>query len=312
LPRGHCHQTRTSGEQGMTTQIWQKLRALGNDFTPAQIEATRDLFAPIVPGPRDVGATVQRDLRYGPDERHRLDVFLAGKSAAPRPMVVFVHGGGFVQGDKGGEGAPFYNNFGAWAARAGFVGVTLTYRLAPAHGWPAGSADVDRAIGFLRTHVGDYGADPSCIVLVGQSAGATHVAGYLAGHGCPPGRAPQVAAAVLLSGIYALDANDRDPRHQAYYGADPARYAERATVGALAQVQLPVLYTISELDPAQFHRHLAAVFAARVAACGASPELLYLNGHNHVSSIMQLGSPPDSLGPELARYVQRIADTQRA
>ncbi len=41
-------------------------------------------------------------------------------------MVVFVHGGGFVQGDKGAADAPFYNNFGAWAVRAGFVGVTMT------------------------------------------------------------------------------------------------------------------------------------------------------------------------------------------
>jgi acetyl esterase/lipase len=236
-----------------------------------------------------------------------LDVFQDPRGSGMRPVVVFVHGGGFVQGDKGGEGAPFYNNFGAWAVKGGFIGVTMTYRLAPAHMWPAGSADIDLALQWLRAHVGQYGGDAARIVLVGQSAGATHVAGYLAGHGCPAGRPPQVAAAVLLSGIFSITAEDRNPMHEAYYGKDYAVYPARATVDALARASLPTLFTISELDPPQFHQHLAAVFNARVAARGSSPELHYLYGHNHVSSIMQIGSVVDSFGPVLAGFVRRIA-----
>ena len=44
---------------------------------------------------------------------------------------MFVHGGGFVAGDKHTPGTPRYELVGAWAARHGWVGVTMTHRLAP-------------------------------------------------------------------------------------------------------------------------------------------------------------------------------------
>ena len=52
-------------------------------------------------------------------------------------MLVF-HGGGFVMGDKRSTETPFYDNIATFAALHGFVGVTITYRLAPAHQFPAG------------------------------------------------------------------------------------------------------------------------------------------------------------------------------
>ena len=60
------------------------------------------------------------------------------------------------------------------------VGVTMTYRLAPQHQWPAGAQDVGQAVAWVAQNIGEYGGDPSRVVLAGHSAGATHVAGYLA------------------------------------------------------------------------------------------------------------------------------------
>ena len=165
-----------------------RLRALGRDFTPAQMLATREIFAPRAPHPDPAHCKITRDAPYGEDARRRLDVFAPlSTRGAPRPVFVFVHGGGFVQGDKGAADAPFYNNVGAWAVAQGYVGVTLTYRLAPVHPWPAGSrgsgsGDPVAAARTSRAH----GGDPQRIVLCGQSAGAVHVAGYLARHGAPP------------------------------------------------------------------------------------------------------------------------------
>lgn len=282
-----------------------RLRALGVDFTPEQIAATRELFAPRVPGPADVGAQVTRDLRYGPSERNRLDVFHRS-GAQGLPVVVFVHGGGFVQGDKGDAGAPFFNNFGAWAVREGFVGVTMTYRLAPAHAWPAGPEDVEQAVQFLRAQVAAYGGDPARIVLVGQSAGATHVASWLARQGCPAGSTAQIAGAAMLSGIYDLALSGPSPMHDAYYGADRALHPQRSTIAALAATQVPCLFTIGELEPALFQAQAAALMAARWAARQRYPEMHFLPGHNHVSSVMQVGSASDSLGPLLANFVRRV------
>ncbi|MDR2216670.1 MAG: alpha/beta hydrolase [Nevskiaceae bacterium] len=283
-----------------------RLRALGVAFTPDQLNGTRDLYAPLAPTPEAVGARARRNFHYGRDDRHVLDVFAHPGKVALSPVVVFVHGGGFVQGDKGKEGEPFYNNFGAWAVREGFVGVTMTYRLAPAHGWPAGPEDIESAIHFLRQGLRAEGGDPDRIVLIGQSAGATHVASWIARQGCAPGSPTPVAGAVLLSGIYDLALAGPSPMHDAYYGADRALHPQRSTLSALAATSLPCLFTIGELEPPLFQAQAAALVAARWAAQQRYPEMHYLPGHNHVSSIMQLGSPEDDLGPVMAAFVRRV------
>lgn len=286
------------------SDVFARLRALGVEFTPDQIVATRELFAPLVPSPADVGASVRRDLRYGPDERNRLDVF-SQAGAKGLPVVVFIHGGGFLQGDKGDATNPFFNNFGAWAVRAGFVGVTITYRLAPAHGWPSGPQDVELAVKHLRAHISADGGDPDRIVLVGQSAGATHAASWLARQGCAPGSRADVAGVVMLSGIYDLALAGPSPMHDAYYGADRTLHAGRSTQAALATTDVPCLFTIGELEPAFFQSQAAALVAAYWAARKRYPEMHYLPGQNHVSSVMQVGSAADRLGPLLADFVAR-------
>lgn len=286
-------------------EVWKRLRQMGDTFTLAEITATRELFVPRALQPGMVGAVVTRDVAYGPDSRHRLDVF-APPVAGSMPVVLFVHGGGFVGGDKGGEGDPFFNNVGAWAVRSGFIGVTMTYRLAPANPWPAGAQDVDQALEWLRLNAARFGGDPTRIVLMGHSAGAAHVAGCLARHGCAPGSVASAAAAILVSGIYALDVYPDGYDYQVYYGTDRRLDAERSTVAWLANPGIPCLFTISEFDPAPFHRHLAAVFAARVRATGRCPAVLWQRGHNHVSVMMQVGSELDTVGNELAEFIRQL------
>lgn len=286
-------------------EIWKQLRAIGEEFTPASIQATQKLFMPLALTPAQAGAVVQRNLAYGPDPRHRLDVFHAPE-AAPRPVVVFVHGGGFVAGDKGGPDASFYNNVGAWAVRSGFVGVTMTYRLAPGAAWPSGAMDVAAAVTWLRDNISRYGGDAGRMVLIGQSAGATHVAGFLAGQGGVDAAASGVKAAVLLSGVFEPDPFHADPMQETYFGRDRGRYAAQSAVLGLAASGVTCLFTISEFDLPLFHAQLAAVFAARVAMRGRSPQVLYLHGHNHFSSSLQLGSTIDTLGPPLLDWINAI------
>lgn len=286
-------------------EAWKRLRELGDRFTLAEITATRELFVPRALRPGAVGAVVTRDVAYGPDSRHRLDVF-APAAARGVPVVLFVHGGGYVGGDKGGAGDPFFNNIGAWAVRSGFIGVTMTYRLAPANPWPAGAQDVDQALEWLRLNAARFGGDPARIVLMGHSAGAAHVAGCLARHGCAPGSVASAAAAILVSGIYALEVYPDGYDYQVYYGSDRRLDAERSTVACLANPGIPCLFTISEFDPAPFHRHLAAVFAARVRATGRCPAVLWQRGHNHVSVTMQIGSELDTVGNELAEFIRQL------
>jgi hypothetical protein len=114
-----------------------------------------------------------------------------------------------------------------------------------------------------------------------------------------------VAGAVMLSGIYDLALAGPSPMHDAYYGADRSLHAQRSTLPALAASELPCLYTIGELEPPFFQAQAANLVAAHWTAKKRYPEMHYLAGQNHVSSVMQVGSEADRLGPLLADFVER-------
>ena len=141
-------------------------------------------------------------------------------------MFVFVHGGGFIGGDKHVPGSPAYDFLGAWAVRNGWVGVTITYRLAPGHTWPSGAQDVASAVAWIRNNIADYGGDPDRIVVAGNSAGAVHVASYVTGQasaGQDSGSLDGVRGAAILSGFYQVALDERGDLERAYYGDTPAR-----------------------------------------------------------------------------------------
>ncbi|MEV0829974.1 carboxylesterase/lipase family protein [Nonomuraea rubra] len=111
-----------------------------------------------------------------------VNVWTPGTSGERLPVMVFVHGGGFVAGSTRSE---LYD--GAAFARDGVVLVTLNYRLGVAGfldlpGAPAnrGLLDVIAALRWVRENIAAFGGDPGRVTLSGQSAGATIVGGVLA------------------------------------------------------------------------------------------------------------------------------------
>jgi acetyl esterase/lipase len=155
------------------------IAAIGDVVSPETLDASRAVYADAHEEPPYGSVVLTRDVAYGPHERHRLDLF-AAPGSRDLPVILFVHGGGFVRGDKSTPGTPHNENVGLWACRSGMVGVTMNYRLAPEHRWPAGAQDVAAAVAWLRANVAARGGDPDRIVLVGSSAGATHIASYAA------------------------------------------------------------------------------------------------------------------------------------
>ena len=191
-------------------------------------------------------------------------------------MLLFVHGGGFVGGDKHVPGTPFHDNIGAWAARHGMVGVTMTYRLAPQAPWPAGAEDVAAAVRWVRAHIGEYGGDPARLFLMGHSAGATHVSTYVAHPAIHGADGPGPAGLILSSGIYDLgDFPLTDKRYRSYFGEDESLYAERSALPGLAQQHAA--------DAADARRARSAALRAagrgvarRVERAGRAPRFLRL------------------------------------
>lgn len=285
----------------MTPDIRAALQALGNDLTPAMLGGTQQLMASMSRG-MAAATRVTRDLAYGPDPRHRLDLFTRD-GLAGAPVFLFVHGGGFTMGDKHTEGSPFYSNMGDFAARHGFVGVTITYRLAPAHKFPAGPDDLALALDWLRAHVAAHGGDPARIVLAGQSAGATHVAGYLAHR---RDHAMGVAGACLMSGIYDTLTATPNAFAQAYYGEDRRGWGPASCLAGLLASPVPIQFSVAEFDPDDFHQQAAQVVTQWQQTKGRLPELHYLTGHNHLSPALSIGSDSREVERMVAGFVRRV------
>lgn len=281
------------------------LEALGADIAPPMIQGTQQHFARAF-AEMDPATIVTRDAAYGPDERNRLDIFTtAGRKDAP--VLVFVHGGGFVMGDKRMTDTPFYDNVGDFAVRSGYVGVTLTYRLAPAHPWPAGPEDMAQAVAWLRAHIVEHGGDPARIYLMGQSAGGTHVASYVAFPRFHAADGTGLAGALLISAVYDAATMPPSPLHAAYYGEDHSRYADFATIDGLVASDLPLLYSVSEFDPVDFRRQAARLAAGYDKAGRDFPRLHWLGGHNHLSPVLAIGSPGETLGPHIRAFIEATA-----
>ena len=282
----------------MDPQIARRVAAIGDVVGPDQAAASREVFAALHETPPHAGVEIVRDAAYGPHERHRLDVF---RPAGGRdlPVVVFVHGGGFVAGDKSTAGTPYHDNVGLWGARSGMVGVTMNYRLAPEHRWPSGAQDVGAAVAWLAENVEAHGGDPSRIVLVGSSAGATHVAGYAG----MADRDLGVRGVVLLSGAYDLPLFDDPTILAPYFGADPEALIAASPLPGLVASGLPILFAVAEHDPPVSHRQAAALFGALFQRDGRVPPMAFLPGHNHFTEVLHLNAVDDVLGRQIAAFV---------
>jgi len=288
----------------MTPEMRARLAALGTELTPTLLQTTTRLLAAIS-APRDADVAITRDHQYGPDARNRLDIHSKGKPRGA-PVLVYVHGGGFIMGDKTSPGSPFYDNIGQWSAQQGYIGVTLTYRLAPANHWPCGPEDMGLAVRWLRANIAAYGGDPAKIFLLGQSAGAVHVAAYTAHPQFHGEGDPGIAGALMTSGIYDPTTQPPSQFSLAYYGDSPATLAQaRCTAGLLA-TKVPLLFSVSELDPWDFQDQAAQLAAAWHAAKGSYAPMEYMAGHNHLSPAQCIGSGEDDLGPRITRFIASV------
>jgi acetyl esterase/lipase len=123
---------------------------------PNKVEALFDLTYADIPGYRQLTL----DLYHVP-------------SAGPRPAVVFVHGGSFLNGSPRAKQPMWGSTDGlmAYIAAQGFVAVPITYRLSSEAKWPAQLEDIKAAVRWLRANAGRYGIDPQHIAVWGESAG---------------------------------------------------------------------------------------------------------------------------------------------
>lgn len=280
------------------------IRALGSKLSFEALEGSRTLFTPCHEQEPYPEVRVTRDLAYGADPRQRLDLFTpATRPAAPLPVLLFVHGGGFVGGDKKQPGSPYQDNVALWAVRHGMVGVNMTYRLAPMHPWPAGAEDVGAAVRWVREHVAASGGDPQLIFAFGTSAGTAHVASYVAHPRFHGDGGVGLAGAILASGIYNLETAGPKLKSEAYFGDDPARYAERSSIQGLTATDLPLMIVLAEHEPALFEQQSLELVNRLFERHRRFPCFVRLMGHNHFTTTLHLNTADDYFGRQIAGFV---------
>ncbi len=153
---------------------------------------------------RDV--EVVRNVRYAPGagRKHCLDVYCPRAGATGAPVLLQIHGGAWVTGDKREQALPLMYHL---AAR-GWVCLSINYRLSPRVTFPDHLVDCKLALRWVREHVADFGGDPAFVAVTGGSAGG-HLAALLALTPNDPEYQPgfenvdtRVQACVPLYGIY--------------------------------------------------------------------------------------------------------------
>jgi acetyl esterase/lipase len=131
----------------------------------------------VMPFPiRNVDVTAQRRVPYAPGgRRYEMDVYHHRDTPSGAPVLLQVHGGGWVIGKKEQQGIPLMLHM---AAR-GWVCVAVNYPLSPRARWPEHLIAIKRALQWIRESSSEYGADPSFVAVTGGSAGG-HLAAMTA------------------------------------------------------------------------------------------------------------------------------------
>ncbi|MDB5662846.1 MAG: alpha/beta hydrolase [Sphingomonas bacterium] len=277
-------------------EIAAKVRAAGQAMDPS----AGQLYAPMFGKEPWAGAKLTRDIAYGPDPLQTLDVFSPPGARGKRPVLLFVHGGGFTRGDK--HGAFYPDNITLWGARNGMVGVNINYRLAPKDAWPAGAKDLAAAIAWTRANIARYGGDPDRIILWGHSAGANHVADYVAHPEVQGPEARAVKGAILLSAFYGAAPNAGSPH--AYYGQDQTLQSAASSITGLGQSSIPLFVANAEFDPEQFKTYATTMREALCKTPGRCPQYVYLKDHNHFTEGMAVGTADQSLTGPLLKWIK--------
>jgi acetyl esterase/lipase len=252
------------------------------------------------------GVSFSRSLKYRENDQNVLDVASSdSRGAASRPVLLFVAGESFA-GENGIPDftGPLQDVAMCFAARNGMVGVRMAYRLAPDNPWPGGAKDVAAAIAWIHENIDLFGGNSDEIIAVGYSAGASHVASYLA-HPEFQLSGPGVAGVVLVSGIYRLGADASDAE-KAYFGVDASKYEERSAFPGIVHVEAPILLAWSVLDPP----HLIAQgeklkeFLCNVPA--HCPHTKVLDSREGLHSVFSFDISNDSLAGATIELVREI------
>ncbi len=251
-------------------------------------------------GALPAGARLLRDVAYGDDRNQRMDVYIPADVRAA-PVLFLVHGGGWRRGDKA-HGRLVDNKLAHWLP-AGFIVVSINYRMLPQADVLTQRDDVVKALAKAQSLAPSWGGDAARFVLMGHSAGAHLVALVASAPRDARIARPWLGSVLLDSGALDVERLMNERHHGLFddaFGKNPAFWIATSPIRRLAAPTPPWLAVCSSRRRQACDQ--VGAFAHEVRATGGRIEELPMD--------LSHGDVNQELGADAA-YTQRVDDFLR-
>ncbi|KAI0313543.1 alpha/beta-hydrolase [Amylostereum chailletii] len=291
------------------------------------ISTFKDTAIPVIIGPtiaafsqaleskrESIESVARKTFKYGPADRHHLDIYYPASSATKVPILFFNYGGGFSTGERAFPPPLLaYGNLGAYFAKQGFLTVIPDYTLVPPARYPEPAREIRDAIQWVVDHSVDVQAsvsgspeiDTDKIFVSGHSAGSVHVATIFLDptllEGTHAALQDKVKALILIGHPPDLHAFG-DPRVLSSYYSAQEEILQRHPLGLLKNAPVQVLKSLPEILFVEGENEPPAL----LAMVGDFRNVV-ARGHNHISVSWALSS---GQGEEWAEEATRFLKTK--
>jgi acetyl esterase/lipase len=259
--------------------------------------AALQIFDALVPKDKE-SIKWQSDMAYGADPRQKLDIYMPREAIGALPVVLFVHGGSWQEGNKNG-----YAFAGRALAAQGFMTLVMNYRLHPKDRYPAFIEDVALALRWAADNAKPLGGDPDKIFAMGHSAGGYNIAMAVLDKRYAAMR-PKLSGVVTLAGPFDFLPLDSPATIKVFGGL--ADLPATQPINHVRADAPPFLLLHGSADKTVFPRNATALDKA-LREAGASSTLKMYEGLSHVGIILALSKPLRST-PILADAVAFMKD----
>jgi acetyl esterase/lipase len=231
-----------------------------------------------------------KDQVYDPENNLKLDVFAPRKAPSPKKILVFMHGGNWVNGKKS-----LYAFFGKGLARKDIVGVMISYRLSPRTDIAGMAEDVAKSIKWIKENASMIHGDTSQIFVSGHSAGG-HLAAMVATDDTyfKKLKMANPIKGVVLIDAYGLDVysylkastSERDSRYFPIFSTEPANWKKYSPVYYLDKQTPPIIQFVGGRTN-RIIKDMNAEFYEEVKKYQLEAKLIVVKRKRHVPMIFQ-------------------------